>query len=146
MTTKYYDASTLYNMFERPFYEDHLIKTGYYNSKGAKKQRKLYPEPVIERPLPIGYDQDWYSELPKHINTERFVGMYTTVVNSLYIQSSRVRDYNFYIWTPELHSWVTEMNKLFGTNVKPKYLRYDQYLNIKGIDKYLSEEEVSKLK
>ena len=146
MTTKYYDANQLYMTFEEPFAMDHRIKSGkYYNAKGAKAARKRHPEPIIQRQLAIDFDANWCEEFPKYVKTERFAGHYTVTVESLYIQSSRWREYDFYIWTPELHTWVQEMNKLFGTKVKPKYLTYKQYQNIDGTEKYVTEDEADKL-
>lgn len=33
MTTKYYDAHQIYMTFEYPFFQDHLIKSGFYSKK-----------------------------------------------------------------------------------------------------------------
>lgn len=145
MTIKYYDAKQLYETFEYPFFQDHLIKSGAYNKQGTKAARKRHPEPIIQRQLPIDYKLNWCDEFPKYIKTERFAGHYTVNVESLYIQSTRWRYYDLYIWTPELHAWVQDMNKLFGTNIKPKYLTYSQYQNIDGIEKYVTQEEADKL-
>jgi hypothetical protein len=146
MTIKYYDTKQLYDTFEYPFVMDHRIKSGkYYNAKGAKAARKRHPEPIIQRQLLIDFGLDWREEFPKYVKTERFYGHYTVNVESLYIQSNRWRYYDLYIWTPELHAWVQEMNKLFGTSIKPKYLTYTQYQNIDGIHKYVTQEEADKL-
>ena len=146
MTIKYYDAKQLYDTFEYPFVMDHLIKSGkHYSARGAKAARKRHPEPIIQRQLLIDFNADWCEEFPKYVKTERFYGHYTVVVESLYIQSSRWRYYDLYVWSPELHAWVQEMNKLFGTSIKPKYLTYSQYQNIDGIEKYVTQEEADKL-
>ena len=144
MTIKYYDAHQIYMTFERPFVEDHLIKSGHYNKRGAKLMRERHPEPIINRQLLIDFDADWYQEFPTYINTERYNGSYDAFVRGFW-RGINSYDYDFYIWTPELHAWVQEMNKLFGTKVKPRYLTYNQYQNIDGIHKYVTEEEADKL-
>ena len=145
MTTKYYDTHQIYMTFERPFVEDHLIKSGHYNKRGAKLMRERHPEPTVARPFDIDYNDDWRNEFPKYINTERFVGSYDALVHDNGWRGCNSYEYDFYIWTPELHAWVQEMNKLFGTKVKPRYLTYNQYQNIRDIDKYVTEEEADKL-
>jgi hypothetical protein len=145
MTIKYYDANQIYMTFERPFVEDHLIKSGHYNKRGAKLMRERHPEPIIQRQLLIDYNDDWCDEFLKYINTERYKGSYDALVHANGWRGINSYEYDFYIWTPELHAWVQEMNKLFGTKIKPRYLTYNQYQNIRGIDKYVTEDEADKL-